>query len=246
MTTVVDNFLAHYASEYYDPVKAKAYYERTKKLKGRKKANALTSKAQSDAWAVTKDSISTARTNDLNKASEETQQALDTARANAEAASERIQAKLTDFLQQVMSDTPIPGNASPRLRAFLQAQRTRRAQGAVKEANADLQKVGSQLKAAIATARQSYATNKQAIKDKYDQATETEYENIRTKIPGASAAKSKTTPKKKTSSKERTTTRKTVLRPKRKPKIKAQTSAPPPKKPVAKSSQRGSSSKRAV
>lgn len=33
--------LAHYASPYYDPKKAHEYYERTKKLKGRKTGTTL-------------------------------------------------------------------------------------------------------------------------------------------------------------------------------------------------------------
>ena len=31
-----DNQLLHYASEYYDPVKAHEYYKRTRELKGRR------------------------------------------------------------------------------------------------------------------------------------------------------------------------------------------------------------------
>lgn len=38
MSPRADEFLAHYASEYYDPVKAREYYLRTRELKGREKA----------------------------------------------------------------------------------------------------------------------------------------------------------------------------------------------------------------
>lgn len=248
MNQRVERFLAHYASEYYDPAKAKAYYERTKKLKGRKKANALTSKEQSDAWAVAKDSIGTARTKELTDASNSATAEMEAARAQAAATAERIQAKLTDFLQQVMSDTPIPGNASPQLRAFLEKQRSNRARGAIKEANADLQQLGQSLKKAIATAREAYAANKQAIKDKYDQASETEYNNIRTKVKGATAAKSKTASKKKATPKAAPSKRRAVV-PKAKPKAKPKaprSSSSSSKRPVAKSAMRGSSSKRAV
>lgn len=187
----VDDFIAHYASEFYSPEKAHEYYLKTRKLKAKASSTALTSDAQKKAFAVAKDSIGTARTNDLNQAVTDSTAEMEAAKANAQAAAERIQAKLSDFLDQISSDTPIPASASPRLRAFLQAQRTRRAQGAVKEANADLAELGKGLKAAIATARASLSTNKQAIKGKYDQALQTEQKNIKAQIKGAPTAKPK-------------------------------------------------------
>lgn len=45
-----DNELKHYASDYYDPVKAHEYYERTKELKGRKS----TAKLNDDGKAAAK------------------------------------------------------------------------------------------------------------------------------------------------------------------------------------------------
>ena len=65
--------LAHYASKYYDPVKAHEYYERTKKLKGR---NSLSEKGKEVADYVTKQlnserdqKISASKTNTTNSLS---------------------------------------------------------------------------------------------------------------------------------------------------------------------------------
>jgi len=52
----VDDFLAHYASEYYDPVKAHEYYERTKHLKGRRSTSKLSSEGR-EIWNYTKNQI---------------------------------------------------------------------------------------------------------------------------------------------------------------------------------------------
>ena len=67
------NSLAHYASKYYDPVKAHEYYERTKKLKGR---SSLSDKGKEVADYVTKQlnaerdrKISTSKTNTSNSLS---------------------------------------------------------------------------------------------------------------------------------------------------------------------------------
>lgn len=48
--------LTHYASKYYDPVKAHEYYMRTRQLKGRKKGKKLTEK-QRTAIKVVKENI---------------------------------------------------------------------------------------------------------------------------------------------------------------------------------------------
>lgn len=216
----VDEFIAHYASEFYNPQKAHEYYLKTRKLKNKAAATSFTNDNQKKAYAIAKDSIDSAKASDLAKNADTANQAMDSAHADAQAASERISAKLTDFLKQVMSDTPVPGNASPALRSFLEAQRSARSRGAGKQANADLQKVGNDLKAAIAKAREAYATGKQTITDKYDQAALTEHENIRTKVKGP---KTKTTSRK-TRSKKRTATEKrkhrTSVRTHSKPRLK--------------------------
>lgn len=66
-----DDYIAHYASPYYDPVKAHEYYERTKKLKGRR-TGTLNDKGK-EAKAYVKTKINSKRDSDLKNA--ETQSA---------------------------------------------------------------------------------------------------------------------------------------------------------------------------
>ena len=49
--------LQHYASPYYDPVKAHEYYMRTRELKGRRSATKLNDEGKK-VWAYTKNEIS--------------------------------------------------------------------------------------------------------------------------------------------------------------------------------------------
>lgn len=72
----VDEFIAHYTSEYYDPAKAHEYYLRTRELKGRQKGvddpktkgrnkktglGALKTKGKKEAWAYTQKQIAKAK-----------------------------------------------------------------------------------------------------------------------------------------------------------------------------------------
>lgn len=66
-----DDYIAHYASPYYDPVKAHEYYERTKKLKGRRTGTLNDKGKEAEAYVKTK--INSKRDSDLKNA--ETQSA---------------------------------------------------------------------------------------------------------------------------------------------------------------------------
>ena len=49
MSDLPKNTIAHYASKYYDPVKAHEYYMRTRKLKGRNSTSGLNEKGREAA-----------------------------------------------------------------------------------------------------------------------------------------------------------------------------------------------------
>lgn len=87
----VERFLAHYASEYYDPVKAREYYLRTRELKGRQSSSDLTvkgnkgrSEQRKQAWDYAKNQISEREKSDQTSLSESRKQAVEAARAVAE------------------------------------------------------------------------------------------------------------------------------------------------------------------
>jgi len=100
----------------------------------------------------------------------------------------------------------IPADASPKVKAYLQRQNEimstsannkagkatveARKKSAVeivaarKKANADIKKLGDGMKSAVAKARADYMASRKQIDSKYDKASETEIQNIRTQLPG--------------------------------------------------------------
>lgn len=101
----VSNFLAHYASEYYDPAKAREYYLRNRELKGKQSTSELTVKGdkggnerRSQAWTYAKKQIGDEQKGNLEALSEQRKQFLEKARQTAQARREEISQKLTDLL----------------------------------------------------------------------------------------------------------------------------------------------------
>lgn len=106
----VESFLAHYASEYYDPAKAREYYLRTRELKGQQNASDLTVKngkkvnrertdERKQAWAYAKNQIGENKKADLKAISEERKQIVDHARETSQARREEISNKLSNLLK---------------------------------------------------------------------------------------------------------------------------------------------------
>lgn len=100
-----EEFIAHYASEYYDPVKAKEYYERTKQLKGRKpKASDLKGDKKKGAWDYTKDQIGESKKNELENLSEQRRAFLEEVRDKAAERRKQISEKLKEVLDALTED----------------------------------------------------------------------------------------------------------------------------------------------
>lgn len=228
-TTRVEEFLAHYASEFYDPQKAHDYYERNKELKGRQSTKGF-SDTQKQALSYTKNQIGAAKKAELAKSQADQKAQLEAIRKSTEASRVRIAAKLQSLLNRIQAKAvkslppkpkpklqklnEIPPNATPRLRAYLEKQnaeisktnkqtvdkanadyaaKVQTAQKAASEssvaarktASAEIKKVGGDAKAAIQKARDAYSASRKQTDAKYKQASNTEFENIRTKLPMA-------------------------------------------------------------
>lgn len=93
--TDTDTFLAHYASKYYDPVKAHEYYEEHKQLKGRQKVT-LTEEGRAIAKNV-KENINTEKKSKIQSSNEKTKAIVD---SNAKHLKNKV-ASLNKFLQQL-------------------------------------------------------------------------------------------------------------------------------------------------
>lgn len=173
--------LMHYASKYYDPEKARAYYLRTRELQGRKPA-ALETQDQKDTWAVANDSIRTERKNEKDAATKAQQAKLENIRKTAEDAKARILENLKKFFEEVDTGLRIPTNASPKLRAFLEKQNAQQKTTAKKKAVSELRGIATSLRDALTKARDEYKDVQKNLDAKYKSEAEREYENIRTKV----------------------------------------------------------------
>lgn len=88
-----DTEILHYASPYYDPVKAHEYYMRTRELKGRRSTSNLDDEGKK-IWSYTKNQIKTEKKGALENEKTKTNSTITQLRANAEETKARINEKL--------------------------------------------------------------------------------------------------------------------------------------------------------
>lgn len=211
MSRRVDEFLAHYASKYYDPVKAKEYYERTKKLKGREpQLSAESRQRQSQATAYVSKEIATKRKADLDANAATRTKLTAAAKAQAEAHTarmeklqteatakrEKIVEQLKSHMEKLNDSLKIPANASPKRRAFLEKQRASQLNTAAGKAKEEMATLQAGLSNAINSAKRDYqkfregntaarrtnAQQRRTISDTYRKDLETEKKNIKEQV----------------------------------------------------------------
>jgi hypothetical protein len=201
-------FLAHYASEFYDPAKAHEYYLRNRELRGRqpvkgeskeqRKARVATNRNQEEARSYVNKQISTKKRADSKGLQTSQKARMEKLRTNAEASRKRIEDKLKNLLESLKTaqETPlnkIPENATPEQRAYLEKQNAaisksnalasgKKAEEARKAAGAEMKRVGTELKTAVATARDSYTKARADLNAKYKTASDTEHKNIKANV----------------------------------------------------------------
>lgn len=81
--------LSHYASPYYDPVKAHEYYMRTRQLKGRRSSSALSDEGKK-VWSYTKEAINTEKKEKIAEKKTERDTAIEQSRTTAAESRTRI------------------------------------------------------------------------------------------------------------------------------------------------------------
>lgn len=94
----IENFLSHYASEYYDPAKAREYYLRTRELKGRRSGSGLKSEKKKEAWAYAKEKITTERDELIKETGAELKMDIELLRTEAK----RKRDQLTEHLKALL------------------------------------------------------------------------------------------------------------------------------------------------
>lgn len=190
--------LTHYASKYYDPVKAHEYYMRTRQLKGRRSSSALTDEGK-EAWAYTKEQITTSKKENVETLKTNKEQQIEALRNESEKTKERILDKLSELKEKInatrktrlesLLNQKIPENLSKEERARRIAMRDKQIAKlysdskrdkakATKSSNKELKDVGAKLQASIKAAREAYATNKTALNEQYETIYQQEYDKI--------------------------------------------------------------------
>jgi len=199
--TYDEQSLAHYSSPYYDPVKAHEYYERTKQLADKNARSALTSKEQRDTYAVARDSISKAKKAELTSSQEAQKAKLEALVAKAQAAVDQINSTLDDIVKGLVAANtavklnPIPADATPKQRAFIEQQNRQIKARAAKEsgdkynnaagqAARDRARISNELSDAVKSAREAYSKAMDDLQAKYQNIADTEKQNIHDQVAG--------------------------------------------------------------
>lgn len=115
---LIDNFLEHAGARYYDPVKAREYYLKTRELKGRQSGSALKSETKKQAWAYSKAQITDAKKAEQLNARESQAEAVAQLRQTATERRKDLSAELGKIL-----DTLTENRASDTKSVSAQAQR---------------------------------------------------------------------------------------------------------------------------
>lgn len=199
-------FLAHYASQYYDPVKAREYYLKNRELKGREPALSKESREnQRQAVDYVRNEVKTRKTADLdaNKATQDKLRAqaevlsekqkadaeahkarMEKLSKEAEATRAAVMEKVTAQIEKIKEELAIPPNASPKVRAFLERKRATRLGNLQTKVKTELKNLQDDFKAKVESARSEYDSirdgNNQARKANSDQrrVVSTERRNI--------------------------------------------------------------------
>ena len=153
--TDTDTFLAHYASKYYDPVKAHEYYEEHKQLKGRQKVT-LTEEGRAIAKNV-KENMNAEKKSKIQASNENTKAITD---SNAKHLKNKV-ASLNKFLQQLSK--PEREAQKERIHNMISSLRARN-----KEARKNLiEKKKNTNESIRADYKQRYATELEKIKQEH-------------------------------------------------------------------------------
>ncbi len=160
--TEFDEFLEHYASKYYDPVKAHEYYMRTRELKNKREAESLKTTKQHEIWQVSKDSIAKAKASEVKS----TQDALKTSSENTKRLTERYKAQVAakrEKLAEEVKKLNTPSTTPPKV----QSSQRRMAQ--------DGKKLSETVQSVMKIAQETYTRRMKEIQEKYQRESDTEY-----------------------------------------------------------------------
>lgn len=189
--------LKHYASPYYDPVKAHEYYERTKELKGRKSTATLNDEGKAAAKYV-KEQLTTERKSKVDAHSAETNSKIE---SNTKSMQSKIESERKSMTEQVKSHAEKTQSKIDVLYAKLKkmsakakAAKQKTIQAQIDKLREDNEQVRQELreeynnsaasqrsanKSANAGLRNEHREMKKALKDEYDEKYMQELDSIK-------------------------------------------------------------------
>lgn len=176
--TEFDEFLEHYASKYYDPVKAHEYYMRTRELKNKREAESLKTTKQREIWQVSKDSIAKAKAAEVKTA----QDAMKTASENTKRLAERYKAQVAakrEKLAEEVKKLNLPSMTPPKVQSFLARQLSNKIQTSQRLTAQEGKKLNDTIQSVMKIAQETYTKRMKEIQEKYKRESDTEYANIR-------------------------------------------------------------------
>ncbi len=184
-------WLAHYASKYYDPVKAHEYYERTKQLKGRSRSTGKLSDEGKQVWEVTKSNITQEKNEKSEAQKTEKNNTVSQHRANAQTTKDNITRELKSLNDLLSNDLTARINSvknSSLSKADKQAKIAQlRAENKDKksmnseEARAKRQEVSNQLRNVVTATAEAYKKAKNDLNQSYEAIYNEEYDKILSK-----------------------------------------------------------------
>lgn len=166
------DYLMHYASKYYDPVKAHQYYEDHKELVGRK--NSSLNDEGKKVWNYTKQNIKAEKNQKLVETSNTYQQKVAALRETAQRQREEISSNLKDRLMAISDESQRKKAALSLISTLEQAkvyeQSKSKLQSATKEGELRTEQIQNALKTATTDGQKEQLRNK-LIEIKSDEAT---------------------------------------------------------------------------
>ena len=189
------DYLIHYASPYYDPVKAHEYYMRTRELKGKRSTSELNSEGK-EVWGYTKNQISIEKRSKTTALTEERKQKTEKLRQEAAETQARITEKLRKLneklakkMQDIRDDKPpsyystgaknrVRREKSEKLAELAGEKATNRS-----NANDERARVRTELKAALEATRNAYISAKQGVDSDYETIFQQEFDKIKAEYP---------------------------------------------------------------
>ena len=170
-----NNYIIHYASPYYDPVKAHEYYMKNRELKGRRSTAKLNDEGKKAASYV-KERLNTERKQKVQTHKDKTDSTIDSLRvqkkAKIEAHKEQMQGKIDNLRERLKSMSREDKNANK--------ERIYNEIASLRESNKQQRTMlQEQFKASSTYLRTDHKTERTRLKEEYDQKYIDELDKIR-------------------------------------------------------------------